>query len=299
MPDKRPNDGRNPASADTIQMPAPEIGVPATPLTFAAKTNVGLVRTNNEDQYLIVRLRKALDILDTSLDADDRPQLADQEGHVFLVADGIGGRAGGERASAIVVREATHYLLGAAKWFFRLDDPDEHVRLRLLREALDRIDRQIIEAGEDNPALTGMGTTLTAVSIVGRDLFIVHIGDSRAYLYHDGQLKQLTTDHTLTQELVDQGVLTPDQAKTHRLHSVLTNALGGKPGVDADIVKLRLADGDRVLVCTDGLSELVDDGEIAQLLSRHSAPEPACEALVAAALDAGGLDNVTVIVVNT
>jgi protein phosphatase len=298
MSDERSKTGRSRASADTIEMPAPEFNLPVTRLTFAAKTHVGLVRTNNEDQHLVVRLRKALDILDTTLAPDDRPQLADQEGYVFLVADGIGGRAGGERASAIVVKEATHYLLGAAKWFFRLDDPDEHVRLRLLREALDRIDRQIIEAGQDNPALAGMGTTLTAVSMVGMDLFIVHVGDSRAYLFHGGQLKQLTTDHTLTQELVDHGIITPDKAKTHHLHSVLTNALGGKPGVDADIIKLRLAEGDRVLVCTDGLSELVADEKISELLAHHPEPEPACEALVCAALDAGGLDNVTVIVVN-
>lgn len=296
MPDDRPLEKPDFSEKDTVQIPAPEPDLPATRLSFAAKTHVGLVRSNNEDQYLVVRLRKSLDVLDTSLAPDDGPQLVDQDGYVLLVADGIGGRAGGERASALVVKEATHYLLGAAKWFFRLDDPDEHVRLRLLREALDRVDRQIIEAGEENPALAGMGTTLTAVSIVGMDLFIVHVGDSRAYHFHDGQLKQLTTDHTLTQELVDEGLITVNQARTHPLHSVLTNALGGRPGVEADIVRLRVADGDRLLLCTDGLSELVADKKIAELLALHPAPEPACEALVAAALNAGGMDNVTVIV---
>lgn len=296
MPDDPPAAETDPSGMDTVRIPSPEPEPATTRLTFAAKTHVGRVRSNNEDQYLVVRLRKSLELLDTSLPSDERPQLADQEGYVLLVADGIGGRAGGERASALVVREATHYLLGAAKWFFRLDDPDEHVRLRLLREALERIDRQIIEAGEDNPALAGMGTTLTAVSVVGMDMFIVHVGDSRAYLYHDGQLKQLTTDHTLTQELVDKGLITTEQARMHHLHSVLTNALGGKPGVDAEIVKLRLTAGDTLLLCTDGLSELVPDAHIAELLALHPGPEPACQALVEAALNAGGNDNVTVIV---
>jgi protein phosphatase len=259
-------------------------------------THVGLVRSNNEDQYLIVRLRKSLELLDTSLARNDIPQIADQEGYVLLVADGIGGRAGGERASTLVVQEATNYMLGAAKWFFRLDDPDEHVRLRLLREALERIDRHIIEEGLENPALAGMGTTLTAVSIVGIEAFAVHVGDSRAYRFHDGRLEQLTTDHTLTQEFVEKGLMSPEQARGHRLHNVLTNALGGKPGVDAEIVKLRLSGADKLLLCTDGLTEMVSDETIAGLLGRHEDASAACRALIDAALDGGGTDNVTVIV---
>lgn len=196
----------------------------------------------------------------------------------------------------MVVKETTHYLLGAAKWFFRLDDLDEHVRLRLLQEALNRIDRQIIEEGEENPALAGMGTTLTAVSIVGTDLFIVHIGDSRAYFFREDKLEQLTTDHIIVQELVDQGVLSPQAARSHRLHGVLTKALGGKLGVDAEFIKFRLASGDRLLLCTDGLSEPVPDKRIAEILRLHPDPTDACDMLVGAVLDAGGTDNVTVIV---
>jgi protein phosphatase len=287
----------DPSSAETVRIPMSEPpALPETVVIFGAKTHQGLVRENNEDQYLVVRLRKSLELLDTSLPEDDRPHLTDQEGYVLLVADGIGGRAGGERASAMVVKETTRYLLGAAKWFFRLDDPDEHVRLRMLQEALNRIDRQIIEEGEDNPALAGMGTTLTGASIVGTDLFVVHVGDSRAYLFREERLEQLTTDHTIVQELVDQGVISPEAARSHRLHGVLTKALGGKPGVEAEFVKLRLAPGDRLLLCTDGLSEPVDDDQIAEILKLHPDPIDACDTLVGAALDGGGMDNVTVIV---
>jgi protein phosphatase len=296
MSDDSPSGFLDPASTDTVPVLKPGPQAIATRVTFWAKTHMGLVRENNEDQYLVVRLRKSLDLLDTSLPADDRPYLTDQEGYVLLVADGIGGRAGGERASAMVVKETTQYLMGAAKWFFRLDDPDEHVRLRLLQEALNRIDRQIIEEGQENPALAGMGTTLTAASVVGTDLFVVHVGDSRAYLFRDEKLEQLTTDHTLVQELVDQGVLSPQAARSHRLHGVLTKALGGKPGVDAEFIKLRLASGDRLLLCTDGLSEMVPDNQMTEILRLHPDPTDACDTLVGAALDAGGMDNVTVIV---
>jgi protein phosphatase len=296
-----PPESLDPSEAETVhELPVPPAEPPPPPIpvriAVAGTTHVGLVRSNNEDQYLIARLRKSLELLDTSLARDDIPQIADQEGYVLLVADGIGGRAGGERASTLVVQEATHYMLGAAKWFFRLDDPDEHVRLRLLREALERVDRHIIEEGLENPALAGMGTTLTAVSIVGIEAFAVHVGDSRAYRFHDGRLEQLTTDHTLTQEFVDRGLLSPEQARGHRLHNVLTNALGGKPGVDAEIVKLRLSVGDRLLLCTDGLTEMVSDETIAGLLERHEEPAAACRALIDAALAGGGTDNITVIV---
>jgi len=259
-------------------------------------THVGLVRSNNEDQFLIVRLHKSLEILQTTLPADQLLPLHGREGHVVLVADGIGGRAGGELASAIAVKGAAEYLLGAAKWFFRLDDPDEAVRLRLLREGLDRIDHKILEESKANPRLKGMGTTLTAASIIGPDVFIVHVGDSRAYLLHAGELRQVTTDHTLTQHLVEQGLMSADDARHAPMHNVLINALGGKPGVTADIVKFRLNAGDRLLLCTDGLTEHVTDQRITEVLLAEREPARACEVLVEAALQGGGSDNVTVIV---
>ncbi len=294
--DQNVSDETDPAEAETVNLGRSSLLAADLQLSFAGTTHVGLVRRNNEDQYLIVHVRKSLEILESSLVSTDLPFLPDQEGYVLLVADGIGGRAGGERASTLVVQEAAHYMLGAAKWFFHLDDPDEHVRLRLLRDALNRIDRQIIEAGEEDPTLAGMGTTLTAASIIGNGVFIVHVGDSRAYLLHDGELEQLTTDHTISQDLVNYGLISPEQAKTHKLHNVLTNALGGKPGVAADFIKVRLAAGDRLLLCTDGLSELVADARIAEILRLKPHPQDACQALLDAALSAGGLDNITIVV---
>jgi protein phosphatase len=297
----RPEETR-PRATDTD----PEITAvpPAAPPTlrarveFGALTDPGKVRPNNEDQFLVARLTKTFEVLATSLSADAVPRPPEPEGYLLVVADGIGGAAAGERASALAVQEGIHHVVRTAKWFFSLDDPCEEFRLQAVRETLERLDRQLVREAEANPALTGMGTTLTAASIVGAELFVVHVGDSRAYLLRRGRLEQVTRDHTLAQTMVDAGWLNAEEARTSRMRSVLTNAIGGQPGVRAEIHQLRLADGDRVLLCTDGLTDRVEDGRIAELLAAHPRPDQACRALVEAALEAGGRDNVTVVVAN-
>lgn len=266
-------------------------------LEFAGQTHIGKVRPNNEDQFLIARVSKSLVLLATSLPPEQRTEIADREGYVFLVADGMGGHAGGERASAFIVNETIQYFQETAKWFFQLDDPDEKVRIRLLREALERADRKLIEEATRDQTLAGMGTTLTALSLIAAEAFLVHVGDSRAYLLRQGRLEQLTTDHTHAQELVDQGLLRPEEVRTHRLRHVLTNVLGGTPGVESELLKFRLADGDRLLLCTDGLSDQVRDERIAELLGQAANPDEACQALVEAALTEGGRDNITVVTI--
>jgi len=263
---------------------------------FGAQTNIGKVRSKNEDQYLIARASKGLDILATSLSEDERRPLIQSEGYIFLVADGMGGRAGGELASAFVVNEALRHVMETAKWFFRLDDPDEDTRIRLLQETLDRADRKLREEAEEDPTLKGMGTTLTAVSLIGADAFLVHVGDSRAYLLRDDALEQLTTDHTLVREMVQQGILTPEGARTHHLRHVITNVIGGPAGVSGEMAGLQLKDRDRLLLCSDGLTEPVRDEQIREILTGYPHPQEACDALVAAALANGGPDNVTVVV---
>jgi PPM family protein phosphatase len=276
-----------------VEAPAPPADVR---IDFAARTHMGKRRASNEDQYLIARLRKSVDVLATTVPPEPGRRPLEREGYLLLVADGMGGASAGEHASAVVVRETLTHVMETAKWFFRLDDPDEEVRLRLLREALERVDRKLVAEGEDNPALAGMGTTLTALSVVGAEGFIAHVGDSRAYLLHDGTLEQLTRDHTISEELVRRGLMPPEEARTHRLRHVLTNVIGGKQGVEGEVEKVRLADGDRVLLCTDGLHGPVDDAHITAILAAHPDPDAACRALIDAALAAGGPDNVTVIV---
>ena len=142
-----------------------------------------------------------------------------------------------------------------------------------------------------------MGTTLTAVYSLGVDLFVIHLGDSRAYLYRKGELQQLTKDHTLAQAMADAGYISPDEVRRHARRNTLTNYIGGRHGkVKADLRWLRLADGDRLLLCTDGLSEMVDDRSIARILHEHDQPQDAAQALLDEALERGGKDNVTVVV---
>ncbi len=283
--------------APTVILPVRErMDLVKVRVEFGALTHIGKVRSNNEDQYLIVRGTKALDVLGTSLPPEQSPHILSREGYFMMVADGMGGGPAGEVASALVVTETVKHLLETAKWFFRLDDPDEAERIRLLREALQRMDDRLIKEGEHDPAVAGMGTTLTGVSIVGADVFIVHVGDCRAYLWRDGQLEQLTRDDTRAQELVERGLLRPEDVRTHRLRHHLTNVIGGRRGVEGEMVKFRLLSGDRILLCTDGLHGPVPDPRIAEVLSRHSNPVQATQALIEAALSEGGPDNITVIV---
>jgi protein phosphatase len=261
-------------------------------------SDVGKVRPNNEDHFLVCRLRKSLEVLDTNSDEARDGRNSEQEAYILLVADGMGGVAGGERASAMVVQGAKRHLMETAKWFFSLDDPDEDVRIRLLRETLERLDRELIEEAKNNPSLTGMGTTLTAAAIVDGAAFMVHVGDSRVYLLREDAIEQLTQDHTIAQKLLDAGLLKPEEVKSNRLRHVLTNSLGGSPGVRGEIVKLHLRDGDRLLFCTDGLNDMLGDDVITQVLLENPHASAACRALVDAALRQGGRDNVTVIVAN-
>jgi protein phosphatase len=265
-------------------------------LDYAARTHKGRVRANNEDQYLICRLRKSLEVLGTSLPGAGASSTAQRDGYVFLVADGMGGAAAGEHASATAVEGVKRYLMQKVKWFFNLDDPEESVRVRQLQESLEQLDREMVAEGDRNPALAGMGTTLTAASVVNDEVFIVHVGDSRVYLFRDGRLEQLTHDHTVAQQLVQAGVIGPEEAKSHRTRHVLTNVVGGPLGVKGEIVKLRLGHGDRLLLCSDGLNDMVADERIADVLRTHPRAAAACDALIEEALRNGGRDNVTVVI---
>jgi protein phosphatase len=292
-------DDTEPLNKTTLMMPLPKpAGFVSMQIDFDAQTHVGSVRSNNEDQYLVVRVGKSLEVLATSLPDKQNVEIVQREGYVLLVADGMGGHSGGELASAFVVRDALRYLMETAKWFFRYEDPDADVRLRLLRETLEHADQTLRQEAAADPELKGMGTTLTAVSIIGNDAFLVHVGDSRVYLFRDGVLEQLTTDHTLVQKMIEQGTLTPERARKHYLRHVITNVIGGPPGVKAEMSEFRLAVGDRLLLCTDGLTEPVPNETIAEILQRDSKPQEASCALIEMALRNGGPDNVTVIVAN-
>ena len=281
----------------TVELPAFGAAPRAVAVKFGARTHAGKVRGNNEDQFLVARLAKSMKVCRSSLPETGARRLSDDEGYLMVVADGMGGAAGGERASALAVASVEDFALNTLKWFLHLGESDQDALFAELREGMERADRTVFERARQNPRLHGMGTTLTMAYSVGGDLFVVHAGDSRAYLFRDGSLKQVTQDHTLVQLLLTHGAISPDEAKSHKRRHVVTNVVGGpSAGVDAEIRKIRVEDGDILLLCTDGLSQPVGDDGIAEILRREPDPEQAAERLVDAALDRGGPDNVTVVV---
>jgi serine/threonine protein phosphatase PrpC len=263
----------------------------------SALSHAGRVRTNNEDQFYIAKLTRSLETIQTSLRPGDVPERADEVNHVFVVADGMGGHAAGEVASRMAISSLVKLAVQLPDWIFTVDEehvPEMEWRARRLVE---QVSAMLIARGEKDPAMRGMGTTLTAARILGRDLMIVHVGDSRAYLFRAGQLRRLTRDHTYAQVLAETGLLATRDAADSRLRHILTNALGGSDEhVDVDIDLVRLEDGDRLLLCSDGLTDLVDDETIAKTLSQTRVSREACTQLLQLALDRGGRDNVTVLV---
>jgi serine/threonine protein phosphatase PrpC len=235
-----------------------------TALRWGAATDVGRVRTNNEDSLLV-------------------------ESPLFAVADGMGGPAAGEVASAIAV--------ATLKAAFATDHSRD-----VLAEAVRRANEAIFDRAREDPALRGMGTTLTAVALVDEDgddvLAVVNVGDSRAYRMRDGELERLTDDHSLVEEMVRTGRLTADEASIHPQRHILTRALGVQPSVEVDCFGVTPFAGDRYLLASDGLMNEVSDRDIAGILRRHADPDDAAQELVHLAKDNGGSDNVSVVVVD-
>jgi protein phosphatase len=260
------------------------------------RTDRGRTRTSNEDQFLIAVLTKALQVLRTSLRQDDVYYGASQ-GYLFLVADGVGGSAAGEQASALAVSTIEHFVLETLNWCIRLRGTDDGGLLDEFQRALLQADDRLFREADRHPELRGMGTTLTLAYALDRELFVAHVGDSRCYLLRSGLLYRLTRDHTLVAEMVRRGILKPEEAAHHSFRHVIINVVGGSdPGVQVEVHKLSLEAGDRLLLCSDGLTEMVSDEEILGVLQAEGDPSAACNRLIARANEQGGKDNITVVV---
>lgn len=259
-------------------------------------TDVGRVRTANEDQFVTATLMRALWIEQSSLQQAQMHYGTDR-GHVLIVADGMGGALAGETASAVAVGAIEQFLLNALRWLLTLHGSEEAEVLRDFKVALRTADASVCAAAAGNPGLSGMGTTLTMAYSLGTDLFIAHVGDSRCYHYRAGVLHQLTRDHTLVGELVEKGLIQPQDADAHPYRHVITNVVGGpKAGLHAEVHRMTLEPGDTILLCTDGLTGMVPDDRIAAVLQGSPSPRAASEELVRLANEGGGKDNVTVVV---
>ena len=232
-------------------------------IDVAAQSHAGYHRANNEDQYFVTRLGRTLQTLVTSLPAGDIPENTEEVNYVMVVADGMGGHRAGEIASRMAISALISLALDVPDWIFKADEEHARELEQRARQRIQEVGAMLIERGQREPALRGMGTTLTAARSLGRDLLITHVGDSRAYLLRGDDLHRLTRDHTYAQLLVDVGQLAPGDVATSRHRHTLTNALGGsRMDVHVDTDWLQLEDRDRLLLCSDGLTDEVDDETI-------------------------------------
>jgi protein phosphatase len=248
---------------------------------------------------MLARLSKLFEVLQASLANEELKELTGQTAYLVVVSDGIGGVVAGEQASTMVLQQVQRYMVEAAKWFFRwYEDPERtQEAIQDLQKGLERIDQAIIEASQNDVSLSGMAATLTVARILGPDVVITHVGDSRAYLFRNNKLQQITKDHTVTQMLVDSGAISEEDAKHHHMRNIVVNVLGGKEaGVKGEIHQLILNNNDRLLLCTDGLTNPVDLAQIEEILRGVSDPQKACDALIQAALKQGGPDNITAVI---
>jgi serine/threonine protein phosphatase PrpC len=277
-------------------LPVPPItSLPFTVRSFGL-TDPGRVRPSNEDHFVIVELARTMSVHRTSI-PQAKAQYSSHRGHILLVADGMGGHQAGEVASALTVVTIEGFLLNTLKRFFNLQAPEELNVMKEFRSALLEADAKIFEEAAQHPELVGMGTTLTMAFAVNWKLFVAHAGDSRCYLFSKNELHQLTQDHTVVAEMVLRGGLSPKEASRHPYRHVVTNVLGGRePGVRVELHKLDLEPDDVLLLCSDGLTEMVGDDRIAAILQDEQEPQKVCEQLVAEAKENGGKDNITVIV---
>jgi len=234
----------------------------------AAGTDRGRIRENNEDSLLV-----------------------EDDVALYAVADGIGGHRGGEVASRMAIETLRMIVRESVSRGF---GPD--TAAAALDTAFTTANARIVETGSQDPSLAGMGTTMTALLMTGTRAYVAHLGDSRAYLLRDGSLQQVTEDHAVVAEQVRAGLITPEQARRSPLRHIITRALGIQQEVHVDHRTIELGPADVFLLCTDGLTEMVEAPEIESILIRDS-PAEAVVKLIAAANDYGGADNITVVVV--
>ena len=255
-------------------------------------SHVGNVRARNEDRFAIVALHHAARLLQTNLEDEGIVErLARPAAHVFIAADGVGGLAGGDEASRLAVGTMVEYLSEAANCYQGTDAAREQEFIDRLTAGVERAHARLMETygGAHGPA-----TTLTMATLVWPRAYIVHVGDSRGYVFRGGRVRQFTADQTIGDLMVDIGVVTEEQAVKRGMYDVLASAVGND--IAPAVGVLDLAPGDALLLCTDGLTKHVADDRIAELLGASSDAESACTALVQAALADGGRDNVTVVV---
>ncbi len=251
-------------------------------LAFGQATDVGMVRTNNQDSVL--------SFLSTSRTSDQRPDFG-----LFIVADGMGGHHDGEKASAMTAHVVASYITNHiyVPMINGDNDADRVPITEALISAVQKANADVIVRVPDG------GTTLTAVAVIGDLAYVAHVGDTRVYLVTKDGMEQITRDHSLVQRLIELGQLTPDEAAIHPQKNVLYRALGQSDNLEVDALTRRLPPNSRLILCSDGLWNMVSEEEILDITLKHTNPQEICDKLVALANTHGGTDNITAIVLQT
>jgi PPM family protein phosphatase len=262
-----------------------------------ALSHRGHVRTTNEDHYLVVRFSRGMEAVLSSLSECPPGELFDETAYAMIVADGVGGEAAGEIASRQSIYTLLSLGLQTPDWQFRWGLREENTVKWRMVDRFRRINAALLQQAISEPKLAGMCTTMTVAVTFAHSVIVTHIGDSRAYLLHDGNLERLTKDHTLAERLKIDGIRAPNDQLLKELRNVLMQALGSDDNAcNPDVQHFPLAHKDQLLLCTDGLTDMVDENLIKDVLIREGSALSACHTLVDLALSNGGNDNVTVVV---
>jgi PPM family protein phosphatase len=268
-------------------------------VVFGASSSRGASRLINEDHYLVIRLGRFQQTLLTSLRDDAVTSRFDEEGYAMIVADGVGRPGAGESASHLALVTLVYLVRHHGEWSLRIDDQTAQELMRRVERFYRHVDSTIVQ-GRRTGTVRMDQTTLTATFGAGRDLFFAHVGHSRAYLFRAGQLLRLTRDHTVDryQSTTPIGPLIDVNTASRDLRHILTDAIGmdGPAAPVIDLERIQLDDNDRVLVCTNGLTDAIEDERIAEVLAQKLSPDAQCERLTALAKAAGGDDDITAVV---
>ena len=264
----------------------------------AGRTDIGRKRDKNQDHYLIADLSKSMQVTSSSLNLEPGSRLYGvPQGRLFVVADGMGGHQGGNRASTLAIDFLINRLLNNLHWFYRIDQDNEDDFVESLKSLLRSAHETIEKESNRSSEFRGMGTTFTLAYVAWPRLYVLHVGDTRCYLLRRGQMVQLTRDHTMASQLAEKGNLSRKELGQSPWANVLWNALGGGGrDVVADVTKMMLEPDDVLMLCSDGLNKHVEDDEIQNILEIESEATGACRSLIDLANYRGGTDNITAIV---
>ena len=262
---------------------------------FWGASDIGKQRDSNQDQFLIAQLHKVMRVAQSSFDLGNTTVCGDPMGTLMFVADGIGGGPAGDVASRMAIEEVCRFVLNSMHWLHSEDPYPSEEFVKDLIAAFERTHRIVRRNADSHFERTGMGTTLTLAYIVWPNLYVVHVGDSRCYHRHQDEFLRITTDQTIGQALCEQGVLQPEEVEESRYGHMLWSCIGAVDDPTAVIYQRRLAIGDSVLLCSDGVTRHLSDDQLNELMSSNLTCEEICDAVVGKCNDAGGEDNISIV----